>query len=88
MKYQCQMIIILVTYTREFNTTIINSLLKIWTLLTGIYILYYLSSWLRLSLEGKESDKFLIKDKSIFKIGSTSTYICKRNTQVVNVTGK
>ena len=31
-------------------------------------------------MEGKESDKFLLKDKSIFKIGSTSTYICKRNS--------
>lgn len=39
-------------------------------------------------MEGKESDKFLIKDKSIFKIGSTSTYICKRNSTVVNVMEK
>ena len=37
-------------------------------------------SWLRLSLEGKVSDKYLIQDKSIFKIGSTSTYVCKKNT--------
>lgn len=81
MKYLCQMTIILAIYTREFNTMIINLSLKIWTLLMGTFIFFlFLSSWLRLSMEGKESDKFLIKDKSIFKIGSTSTYICKRNS--------
>ena len=81
MKYQCQMTTILAIYTQEFNTTIINLSLKIWTLLMGIYIFFNLkSSWLRLSMEGNESDKFLLKDKSIFKIGSTSTYICKRNS--------
>lgn len=41
-------------------------------------------SWRRLSKEGCTSDPFLLNDKCIFKIGTTSTYICKKNAVFVN----
>lgn len=34
-------------------------------------------SWIRLSYEGNKSDFYSLSDKTIFKIGTTSTYSCK-----------
>jgi len=36
-------------------------------------------SWIRLSKEGQRSPTVLIEDKTVFKIGTASTYICRKN---------
>lgn len=36
------------------------------------------SSWLRLSKEGEASELHILNDETSFKIGTTSTYICKK----------
>ena len=35
-------------------------------------------SWLRLSKEGVQSGLWALKNGSIFKIGTTLTYLCKK----------
>ena len=37
-------------------------------------------TWQRLSEEGTESPRYLLKDKTVFKIGTTYTYTCSRNS--------
>lgn len=37
------------------------------------------STWLRLSEESTQSDRYLLRDKTVFKIGTTYTYTCTRN---------
>ena len=41
-------------------------------------------SWKRLSKEAQISSRFLLNDKSIFKIGTTQAYVCKINSVLVN----
>lgn len=36
-------------------------------------------TWLRLSEEGEESDPVELKDKTIFRVGTSATYIVKEN---------
>lgn len=43
---------------------------------------------MRLSKEGEVSNKFQLNDKTVFKIGTTSTYVCKKNSILVNLTEK
>ncbi|CAD8130135.1 unnamed protein product [Paramecium sonneborni] len=40
-------------------------------------------SWLRLSREGQPSQLYPLSNQTVLKIGTTSTYLCKRNTQLV-----
>ncbi|CAK85925.1 unnamed protein product (macronuclear) [Paramecium tetraurelia] len=40
-------------------------------------------SWLRLSREGQPSQLYPLQNQTVFKIGTTSTYLCKRTTQLV-----
>lgn len=46
----------------------------------GLFIIikYLVRSWLRLSKEGEVSDNHKLCDEISFKIGTTSTYICKK----------
>lgn len=57
---------------------------------TNGYFIYFIihRSWLRLSKEGEASNKYPLNDKTVFKIGTTSTYVCKKNSILVNVTEK
>ncbi|CAK76878.1 unnamed protein product (macronuclear) [Paramecium tetraurelia] len=40
-------------------------------------------SWLRLSKEGLFSQLYPLQNQTAFKIGTTSTYLCKRTTQLI-----
>ncbi|KRX02394.1 Sterile alpha motif/pointed domain [Pseudocohnilembus persalinus] len=40
-------------------------------------------TWLRISMEGEESELYPLQDKSVFKIGTTSTYQCKINKDAI-----
>lgn len=47
---------------------------------TNGYFCSLFSTWQRLSEEGTESPRYLLKDKTVFKIGTTYTYTCSRNS--------